>query len=139
MAHHAKVLNGIVIDNIKAEDTFFLPREQGGDGFVDTSPGEWIKTSYNTRGGVHYDQDGNPSADQSKALRGNFAGIGYHYDPTVEINGVKGVFYPPKPFPSWVLNQTTWLWDAPVPMPNDGQVYDWNEATQNWVVVQMSA
>lgn len=135
MGHFAKCVNQRVVDVIKAEPEFFLPRDQGGDGFVDTSPGEWIQTSYNTRGGIHYDEQGNPSADQSKALRGNYAGKDYHYDPSVVINGIVGVFYPPQPFPSWVLNRTTWLWDAPVPMPDDGKPYAWQESTQSWVEI----
>ena len=135
MGHFAKVVDLKVANVIKAEPEFFLPKDQGGDGFVDTSPGEWIQTSYNTRGGIHYDDQGNPSADQSKALRGNYAGIGYHYDPTVVINGIVGVFYPPQPFPSWTLNRTTWLWDAPVPMPTDGKPYRWDEPTLSWVEI----
>ena len=86
------------------------------------------QTSYNTRGGVHYDPvTGQPSADQSKAFRKNYAGIGYTYDPD------RDAFIPPKPYPSWVLNEQTCLWDAPVAMPTDGKRYQWDEATINWV------
>ena len=85
------------------------------------------QTSYNTRGGVHYDPDtGLPSADQSKAFRKNFAGIGYIYDP------VRDAFIPPKPYPSWVLNEQTCLWDAPIAMPQDGNFYIWDEQTLSW-------
>jgi hypothetical protein len=133
MSHFAKVLNSKVVDNIKAEPKFFLPRDQGGDGFVDTSPGEWIQTSYNTRGGIHYGDDGLP--DGGVPLRGNYAGVGFHYDPTVVIDGVVGVFYPPSLYPSWTLNRTTWLWDAPTPMPDDGKPYAWQESTQSWVEI----
>ena len=74
MAHFAKVVNGIVTQVIVAEPEMF-------DTFIDTSPGEWIQTSYNTMGGIHYNSEtGEPSADQSKALRKNFAGIGYTYN-----------------------------------------------------------
>jgi len=101
------------------------------------NPATFVQTSFNTRGGIHYGENGNPSADQSKALRGNYAGIGYHYDPTVVINGIVGVFYPPQPYASWVLNRTTWLWDAPVPMPGDGKIYRWEEASLSWVNIAL--
>ena len=122
MAHFAKVLDGKVMQVIVAEPEFF-------DTFVDSSPGEWIQTSYNTRGGVHYGQDGQP--DGGVALRGNYAGIGYTYDRTNDV------FYPPSPFPSWTLNNTTWTWEAPVAYPSDGKIYRWNEETQNWVEVDV--
>ena len=118
MSHYAKVTDGKVTQVIVAEADFF-------DTFVDSSPGEWIQTSYNTRGGVHYGQDGQP--DGGVALRGNYAGIGYTYDRTNDV------FYAPQPFPSWTLNQTSWIWEAPTPYPTDGKVYDWNESTTSWI------
>ena len=124
MSHFAKVNNGIVESVIVAEAEFF-------NTFIDNSPGEWIQTSYNTRGGIHYQPNSNiPSEDQSKALRKNYAGIGYTY------NQQKDAFIPPKPFNSWVLNETTCLWEAPVAKPNDGNRYLWNEATLSWVITQ---
>ena len=124
MSHFAKVNNGIVESVIVAEAEFF-------NTFIDNSPGEWIQTSYNTRGGIHYQTNSNiPSEDQSKALRKNYAGIGYTY------NQQKDAFIPPKPFNSWVLNETTCLWEAPVAKPNDGNRYLWNEATLSWVITQ---
>ena len=123
MAHFAKVNNGIVEQVIVAEPEFF-------DTFVDSSPGQWIQTSYNTRGGVHYNPEtGEPSADQSKALRKNYAGIGYSYD------AQRDAFIPPKPYASWVLDEQTCLWNAPVPYPTDGGRYTWNEANQTWDAV----
>ncbi len=123
MAHFAKVNNGIVEQVIVAEPEFF-------DTFVDSSPGQWIQTSYNTRGGVHYNPEtGEPSADQSKALRKNYAGIGYSYD------AQRDAFIPPKPYASWVLDEQTCLWGAPVPYPTDGGRYTWNEANQTWDAV----
>lgn len=120
MAHFAKVNSGIVEQVIVAEPEFF-------DTFVDTTPGEWVQTSYNTHGGVHYDQStGQPSEDQSKALRKNFAGIGYTYD------SERDAFIPPSPYESWVLNEETCLWEPPVPYPTDGKNYIWDEATQTW-------
>ena len=109
MAHFAKVDKGIVKQVIVAEEGFF-------DTFVDDTPGKWIKTSYNTRGGVHYEPNSNtPSVDQTKALRKNFAGKGYHYDETNDA------FYAPQPFSSWTLNNTSYIWEAPVARPTDGQ------------------
>jgi hypothetical protein len=120
MGHFAKVVDGKVTQVIVAEPEFF-------DAFVDSSPGAWIQTSYNTRGNVHYMPDSNtPSADQSKALRGNYAGVGYSYDAQADI------FVPPQPYPSWVLSPHTALWEAPVPYPTDGKVYEWDEATTSW-------
>lgn len=110
MAHYAKVNNGVVTEVIVAEKNFF-------DNFVDSSPGEWVQTSFNTKGGQHLD-GGTP-------LRKNFAGTGYHYDGTG--------FYAPQPFPSWTLNKTTYLWEAPSPYPDDGKVYIWDESTKDWV------
>ena len=124
MAHFAKVNNGIVEQVIVAEPEFF-------DTFVDSSPGQWIQTSYNTRGGVHYNPEtGEPSEDQSKALRKNYAGIGYTYDRE------KDAFIPPKPFASWILNEETCLWESPILYPTDGKSYKWNEDTLSWDEVE---
>lgn len=123
MSHFAKVLDGKVTQVIVAEPEFF-------ENFVDSSPGQWIQTSYNTRGGIHYDPNTNePSADQSKAFRKNYAGIGYTYD------AIRDAFIPPKPFNSWVINENTCLWNPPVAMPNDGKEYFWDEPTTSWLEV----
>ena len=118
MSHFGKVnAQGIVTDVIVAEQDF-----------IDSLPDWdlWIKTSYNTRGGKHYDPiTGNESADQSKALRKNFAGRGYSYD------SVRDAFIPPKEFASWLLNETTCLWEAPVTYPSDNQSYVWVEEIHN--------
>jgi hypothetical protein len=111
MSHYAKVVDSKVTQVIVAEADFF-------NTFVDTSPGEWIQTSYNTRGGVH---------PEGRPLRGNYAGIGYTYD------RVNDVFYPSQPYPSWTLNQSTWSWAAPVPYPTDDNVYNWDETTKAWI------
>jgi hypothetical protein len=111
MSHFAKVVDGIVTQVIVAEPEFFQT-------FVDSSPGEWIQTSYNTHGGQHRN-GGTP-------LRKNYAGIGYSYD------RIKDAFIPPKPFASWVLNDDTCLWGAPIPMPTDDKTYIWDETTTSW-------
>ena len=86
------------------------------------------RTSYNTRGGVHYTNE-QISQDQSKAFRNNYAGIGYYYD------SIRDAFIPPKLFPSWILNEDTCLWDSPIPYPNDGKMYTWNEDILNWELI----
>ena len=112
MAHYAKVENSIVTQVIVAEPEFF-------ETFVDSSPGEWIKTSYNTHGGVHL--EGNTP------LRKNFAGIGFTYDAT------RDAFIPPQQYASWLLNEDTCQWDSPVPYPTDDLMYSWDEDTTSWV------
>lgn len=121
MAHFAKVEDGIVTQvNVVDEDYFNDNRET-------RYTGTWVQTSYNTRGGVHYNPETNePSADQTKALRKNYAGIGYTYDEA------RDAFIPPKPFNSWLLNEDTCQWDAPVPYPTDGKMYMWDEEQQQW-------
>jgi hypothetical protein len=94
------------------------------------------QTSYNTYGGVHYSQEyvnGQrvPSADQSKALRFNYAGIGFTYDPELDA------FIPPKPFESWVLDEATCLWEAPEPYPEDEGSYTWNEELFSWELAEV--
>jgi hypothetical protein len=127
MGHYAKVVDGKVSQVIVAEADFF-------NTFVDSSPGQWIQTSYNTRGGVHYEPNSDtPSADQAKALRKNYAGIGYSYD------SQRDAFIPPKPYASWVLDEQTCLWNAPVPMPADGKPYIWDEATGSWKEIILPA
>jgi hypothetical protein len=96
-------------------------------------PGNWEeyygakRTSYNTRGGIYYNPVTNqPDIDQSKSFRKNYAGVGYTYDAD------KDAFIPPKIYNSWILNENTCLWEAPILYPNDGQMYVWNEETLSW-------
>ena len=157
MGHYAKVVNGKVTKVIVAEASFF-------NNFVDSSPGTWIQTSYNTRGGVHYQpnsstpsptvyqdvsgsiystlEEANASGsgeittvDQSKtkALRGNYAGIGYTYNSTLDA------FYSPQPYNSWNLNTSSYSWEAPTAYPEGDATgsytgsYQWDEDTTSWV------
>jgi len=119
MAHFAEVdpNTNIVLRVIVAEQDF-INSGAVGDSF------RWIQTSYNTVGGVHYGQDRKP--DGGFPLRKNYAGIGDTYDKT------KDAFIPSQTFPSWTLNETTCLWEAPVAMPDDGKRYGWNEETTSW-------
>ena len=109
MSHFAKVENGIVTQVIVAEQDVI---DSGIFGHG------WVQTSYNTHGGVH--------ANGNTPLRKNYAGIGYTYDEQ------RDAFIPPKPYPSWTLNETTCLWDCPVAMPTEGGPYTWNETNQSW-------
>lgn len=117
MTHFAKIENGIV--------TFVTVGRQEDDGkeqeLCDRTGDVYKQTSYNTQGGVH--------ALGGTPLRKNYAGIGYTFDEE------RDAFIPPKPYESWVLNEDTCLWDSPVPYPTDGEMYTWNEANGEWVVV----
>ena len=127
MAHFARIKDGIVdFVTVGRDDDENRENELAHDGWI------YKRTSYNTRGGVHY-TDGQPSADQSKAFRKNYAGLGYTFD------SERDAFIPPHPYASWVLDEQTCLWNAPVAMPEDAGTgeppkrYSWDEATTSWV------
>lgn len=109
MAHFAKIENDTVVEVIVAEQDF-----------IDTLDGEWVQTSYNTKGNQHT-LGGVP-------LRANFAGIGHTYDRENDV------FYQPSPYPSWRLDTSTWLWEPPVAHPTDGLAYIWDEEGQSWYI-----
>jgi len=111
MAHYAKVENGVVTQVIVADNKEWCEANLGGT---------WVQTSYNTHGGVN-------SRDGGTSLHKNYAGIGYTFD------GVG--FAPAQPFASWIKDEQTYLWNAPTPMPTDGKVYQWDEASTSWVEV----
>ena len=108
MSHYAKIENNIVVNVIVANNDYIKSIE-----------GEWVQTSYNTVGNEHV-LGGEP-------LRGNFAGVGYVYDRENDV------FYAPQPYPSWILNTTKWVWEAPIECPTDGKIYTWVESELNWV------
>lgn len=116
MGHYAKVIDGLVTQVIVAKKDFI-------DVLKDKDL--WIKTSYNTYGGKHYNPE-TKEINTKQPLRKNFAGIGYTYDKELDA------FIPPKPFQSWLLNKETCLWEAPIPYPNDNKEYIWNESIKNW-------
>lgn len=118
MSHFAKVVGDTVVEIIVAEPEFIAT-------YTDGAPGEWIQTSYNTRKNVHYGPDGNP--DGGTPLRGNYAIIGGIYDRENDV------FYLKQPWPSWTLNRETWDWDPPIPRPEDGKTYHWDEENGVWV------
>ena len=111
MSHYAKIVNGKVAEIIVADAEFFKT-------FIDSTPGAWIQTSYNTHS--------NKNLITNLPLRGNYAGIGYTYDETNDV------FYAPQPFLSWTLD-ANWLWQPPIEMPIDGENYVWDEPTKTWV------
>ena len=110
MSHFAKIENGIVTEVIVAEQDH-----------INTLSGQWVQTSYNTRGGVHLLGD--------TPLRKNYAGIGHIYD------SERDAFYQPKPFNSWLLNENSCQWEAPTPCPIDGKEYKWDESQKQWIEV----
>ena len=114
MSHYAKIENGIVVQVIVAEEDFIATGALG-------DPANWIQTSYNTHGGKH---------PEDRPLRKNYAGVGYAYDEQ------RDAFIPPQPFASWLLNEDTCLWDAPVAMPTDDKKYAWDEESVSWKEVE---
>lgn len=109
MSHYAKIENGIVVDVIVAEQDF-----------IDQIDGEWIQTSYNTKGGKHL-QGGTP-------LRKNYAGIGMLYDRE------RDAFISTQPYSSWILDEESCVWEAPIPYPTDGNFYYWDEENGEWSI-----
>jgi len=125
MAHFAKLGTGNKIIKVEVVSNDIATTEQAGVDFLNNlynTSDVWKQTSYNTIGGVHL-LGGTP-------FRKNYAGVDYSYDQ------IKDAFIPPKPFNSWILNETTCLWEAPTAYPNDGNNYIWNEETLNWVLGQ---
>ncbi|MBT4394259.1 MAG: hypothetical protein HOD33_03675 [Acidiferrobacteraceae bacterium] len=124
MAHFAEIdgTNTVVRVLVVGDDEDhrgqeFLADDMGLDG-------TWVQTSYNTRGNVHYGSDGEP--DGGTPLHMNYAGVGYTWDGTG--------FAPPQPYGSWTLDEN-YVWQPPTPMPDDGLLYEWDEATTSWVEV----
>lgn len=116
MSHFAQIDDNNIVTQVIVVEQDVIDTGLFGD------PAKWIQTSYNTHGGVH--------ALGGTPLRKNYAGIGYTYDPTNDC------FVPPKPFPSWILDAQTCLWQAPVPMPVDEtKRYTWDEATTSWTEI----
>jgi len=124
------VIQGISLDNIVFTINGIEDEQKGVD-FLNKlfeTNDIWKQTSYNTIGGLHY-TNGILSLDQSKSFRKNHAGIGYYYD------SIRDAFIPPKPFPSWTLDEQTCFWQSPIPYPNDGKIYQWNEEIGNYIEI----
>jgi len=125
MAHFAKLGTGNIVEKVEVVSNDIATTEQAGVDFLNNLYGTrdvWKKTSYNTFAGVH--------SSGGTAFRKNFAGIGSKYDED------RDAFIPPKDYESWVLNETTCRWEAPIAKPNDGQKYTWNETDQTWDLVE---
>jgi len=115
MAHFAKLGIGNIVEKVEVVSNDIATTEQAGIDFLNNLYGTrdiWKQTSYNA------------------TIRKNFAGIGYKYDQT------KDAFIPPKPYPSWTLNETNCQWESPVAYPDDGENYNWNETNQTWDLVE---
>ena len=121
MAHFAEVDENNIVIRVLVTDNNDPNGDEGYQWLIDNLGGTWIKTSYNTIGGVHL-EGGEP-------LRKNYAGIGFIYDST------RDAFVPPKPFESWLLDEETCTWKAPVDRPASGH-YQWNESIVNWELVE---
>ena len=124
MAHFAEINSDNIVQRVLVIDQETVNTGAWG------SPDNWIQTSYNTRGGVHYGPNSN-TPDDGVALRKNYAGVGYTYDAD------KDAFYAPQPFPSWTLNGTTCMWEAPAAYPDDDKRYSWDEDNTQWVEIEI--
>jgi len=123
MSHFAYVDENNVVTNVLVIEQDVIDTGAFGD------PACWVKTSYNTMGGVHYGPDGKP--DGNAPLRKNFAGVGFIYDPA------RDAFMAKQPYPSWLLDEDTCQWVPPTPYPSDGNLYTWDEETLSWVQVNV--
>ena len=115
MAHFAKLGAGNIVERVEVVSNDIATTEQAGADFLNILYGTrdvWKQTSYNNN------------------IRKNYAGIGYTYDQT------RDAFIPPKPFNSWILNESTCQWEAPVAKPDDDNIYNWNETINNWEIVE---
>ena len=107
MSHFAKLDNNNIVTQVIVAEQDFINSGAVGDSF------RWVQTSYNNN------------------FRKNYAGVGYTYD------RIRDAFIPPKTYPSWILNEDTCRWDAPVDMPDDDNKYTWNEETTNWDLIEV--
>jgi|TARA_R110002012_G_scaffold78610_2_gene200231 hypothetical protein len=123
MSHFAEINSDNIVQRVLVIDQETLNTGAWG------SPNNWIQTSYNTRGGVHYAPNSN-TPDDGVPLRKNYAGVGYTYDET------RDAFIAPKPYPSWTLVEESCQWQAPVAYPDDGKRYSWDEDITNWKEVE---
>jgi len=117
--HFAEIDENNIVKRVIVAEQDFIDSGAVGDS------SNWIQTSYNTRGGIHYTPDSD-EPDGGVVLRKNHAGIGYIYDSD------KDAFYQPQPYPSWLLNEDSCQWESPIPYPDDGSDYNWNEENQSW-------
>ena len=122
MSYFAEIDNNGIVQRVIVAEQDFINSGAVGDA------GNWVQTSYNTRGGKHYPPDSHTS--DGDGLRKNYAGTGYKYDAD------RDAFIAPKPYPSWLLDEDTCIWNAPTPYPDDNKIYRWNEDATNWVEIE---
>ncbi len=121
--HFAEIDENNIVKRVIVAEQDFIDSGAVGDS------SNWIQTSYNTRGGVHYAPNSN-EPDGGVALRKNYAGIGYIY------NSTRDAFYDPQPYLSWSLNEGTCQWESPIPYPDDDKDYAWDEENQGWDLIE---
>ena len=124
MAHFAEIDENNIVKRVIVVEQDFIDSGAVGDS------SNWVQTSYNTRGGIHYAPNSS-EADGGIALRKNYAGVGFTYDSD------RDALYASQPYPSWLLNEGTCQWESPIPYPNDGQNYIWNEEEQSWELTEL--
>ena len=130
MANYAQINFDNIVTQVVALDNSV---SNGSDFLNNLFGGTWVQTSYNTYGGIHYTPNSSPQIPDGEPQLGyNYAGIGYNYDP------VANAFYCQQPFPSWILNTQTYLWEAPTAYPKDGNKYVWNELNLSWDLINTS-
>lgn len=125
ISHWAEIDENNIVTRVLVGDNNDPAGDEGYQWLIDNLGGTWVKTSYNAIGGKRRNPETGEITEEA-GFRKNYAGIGYSYD------SVRDAFIPPKPFNSWLLNEDTCLWDAPVAYPTDGKIYTWNEDTTSW-------
>lgn len=130
MAHFAEIDKNNKVIRVLVGDNNDPAGDEGLSWLETNLGGTWVKTSYNTRGNVHYGDDGKP--DNEAPFRGNYAGVDFTYDSKLDV------FYAPQPYPSWTLDEKTYLWNPPTPYPNDEKLYVWVEADLNWQLIDLT-
>ena len=125
MAHFAQIDENNIVTRVLVIEQDVIDTGEFGD------PATWVQASYNTRAGVYYTPNtSTKDPDQSKAFRKHYPGVGFKYDET------RDAFIPPQPFPSWILDEDTCLWQAPVPIPpssGENEIHEWDEDSQSWI------
>jgi len=130
MAHWAELDSNNEVIRVLVGDNNDPVGDEGYQWLIDNLGGTWVKTSYNSVAGKRRNPE-TGEITEDPGFRKNYAGIGFTYNETLDA------FIPPKPFNSWLLNEDTCLWDAPVAYPTDGKLYAWNEEALNWVEVEV--
>jgi len=130
MAHWAELDSNNIVTRVLVGDNNDPAGDEGYQWLIDNLGGTWVKTSYNAVAGKWRNPETNEMTENA-GFRKNYAGIGYTYD------SQRDAFISPKLYDSWVLNEDTCIWEAPVAYPNDGKLYTWNEEALNWVQVEV--